>query len=80
MKPTTLLVLGLLGGVLVQADSLPPGTYVKRGDPSAGRLIMIIAAMGAGRRLTYRVVAADGSSVLVSTRLKHSLTAKRLRS
>ena len=67
MKPVVL-VLGLLScAPFVRADSLPPGTYVKRNDPSAGRLTMTIEAVGAARRLTYRVAGADGTATTVST-------------
>jgi len=53
MRRLAVIVCVLSLSALVQADSLPTGTWMRR-DPAAGTAItMTVEAVGHGRRLTY---------------------------
>ena len=62
MRPIAVVV-SLLGlSVLVDADSLPTGTWVRRNPLPAGPIALTVEAAGSGRKLTYKF--ADTSMVM----------------
>lgn len=51
----------------VDAASLRSGTWVLRNDAPGLRLTMIVEDVGAGRRLTYKVVSPDAQGDTISS-------------
>jgi hypothetical protein len=62
MRPIALVGCLLSLSVLVDADSLPTGTWVRRNPLPGGAIALTVEAVGSGRKLTYKF--ADPSMVM----------------
>lgn len=62
MRPIAVVVCLLGLSVLVDADSLPTGTWVRRNPLPGGAIALTVEAAGSGRKLTYKF--ADPSMVM----------------
>ncbi len=62
MRRAAVVVCLLTLGALVQADSLPTGTWVRRNPLPGGAIALTVEATGSGRKLTYKFT--DASMVM----------------